>query len=151
MCRRCSLVRGTSVHFLQQDNLDLLPEISQCYSMLSCVMLRYSPHVDLSNQLCIVVVDLIFVHHPASMLRMFCHECSVIWAKLVFKLIVVVAAAHTKESHLQRTRIGSFLLDLAKDISWSPTLRRTMSSALLALPRDFIENWSHGLSSASPS
>ena len=114
-------------------------------------MLRYSPHVDFSKQLCNVVIDLIFVHHPAPMLRMFCHECNVIWAILVCKLIVVVAAAHTKKSHLRRTRIGSFLVDLAKDISWSPTLRSTMSSALLALPRDFFENRSHRLSCASPS
>jgi len=82
---------------------------------------------------------------------MFCHECNEIWGKLVCKLIVVVAAAHTKETHLQRTRTGSFLLDLAKDISWSPKLRSTMSSALLALPRDFFENQSHRLSCASPS
>jgi len=113
--------------------------------------MRYSPHVDFSKQLCNVVIDLIFVHHPAPMLRMFCHDCNVIWATLVRKLTAVVVAAHTKKSHCRRTGIRSLLVDLAKDISWSPTLRSTISSALLALPRDFFENRSHRLSCALPS
>ena len=71
--------------------------------------------------------------------RMFCHDCSEVWTKLVCKLIGLAAGVHTDVKHLDRTRIGLFLTETKKALPVSSALATSLSVVLVSL-RQIVKN-----------